>query len=257
MHSIEHDSHKRASAAIGLHAHKLWLYLRLEKMHPVLHLKNNAIMKKHLRFFFFGLLTVLLACQSSPSGRFSQEADSTTSPQASHSEAERPLQGIAYVNSDSLLLNYDFYKDAQKELDKKRKGFEADLNRRLSSLERDIASFRQNAPNMTLQQAQQTEQSLMQRQQSLAEYGQSLERQYADEEFKYSEKINKNLREFMERYAKENGYYLIIGYRPGATVWYGDERLDITQEVVKKLNEEYRTQQKSSEVKDNQNSSKK
>jgi outer membrane protein len=160
-----------------------------------------------------------------------------------------------YVNSDSLLAKYAFYKDAQKELEKKRKSFEQDLNSRVSSLERDIADFQQKANSMTLQQAKATEQSLIERQQNLAQYKQTLENQYLEEEFKMAEKLNKNLEDFMQRYAKEKGYKLILGYKPGVTVWYGDPSLDVTDEVVKLLNEEYKNQEKQADKSDKQKKS--
>ncbi|NIK74088.1 outer membrane protein [Thermonema lapsum] len=199
-----------------------------------------------LSLFFFG------SCQKQSEKADEQAQSVQAEVSAQKTEA---LPDIVYVNSDSLLAKYAFYKDAQKELEKKRKSFEQDLNSRVSSLERDIADFQQKANSMTLQQAKATEQSLIERQQNLAQYKQTLENQYLEEEFKMAEKLNKNLEDFMQRYAKEKGYKLILGYKPGVTVWYGDPSLDVTDEVVKLLNEEYKNQEKQADKSDKQKKS--
>jgi outer membrane protein len=223
-----------------LPANKVCVYLQLLSETKESIFQNSKKMKKHLlplavSLFLFG------ACQNNEQKTDEQSNQTATE---TNTQEKDEAAGIVYINSDSLLAKYDFYKDAQKELEKKRQSFEQDLNRRVSSLERDIANFQQKANSMTLQQAKATEQSLIERQQNLAQYKQTLENQYLEEEFKMAEKLNKNLEDFMQRYAKEKGYKLILGYKPGVTVWYGDPALDITDEVVKRLNEEYKNQSK-------------
>ncbi len=44
----------------------------------------------------------------------------------------------------------------------------------------------------------------------------------------------------MKTYAKEKGYKLILTYQHGnATVLYGDASLDVTTDVIKRLNDAY------------------
>ncbi len=99
---------------------------------------------------------------------------------------------------------------------------------------------------MTLQTAKETEARLLDKQKTLLQYRVSLAKQLGEDERQVTEKINQNIDEFMKRYAKEQGFKMILSYKQGVTAWYMEADLDITKEVLKQLNKEYQDQQKTS-----------
>lgn len=147
---------------------------------------------------------------------------------------------IVYVNSDSLLLNYEFYKKTKKDLDGKQANLEGDLTSRAKQLENEIQNFQKNANSMTVQNAKNTEQQLMQKQQDLVQYREIVGRQYLDEERRMNDKLLDNIAKYMKKYGRDNGHIFVLGYSRGGGILYADSTLDVTAQVLKGLNDEYK-----------------
>jgi outer membrane protein len=154
---------------------------------------------------------------------------------------------IAFVNTDTLLAKYDFAKTTRKDLDTKGRLIESDLRNRQGNLQNAVISFQNSAATMTQQKIEETRQSLAMKEQELRQYQQSQELEFAKEEQKLMEKLRDNLNEFVKKYAEANGYTYVLAYskaNPGVGLMYGVPTSDITEEVLKGLNEEYKEGQK-------------
>jgi outer membrane protein len=192
---------------------------------------------------FIGLFSavVLFACNQNKSADNNQQTAKT---EESKKDAVAELS-IAYVNIDTLLRNYEFFKKVEKEMKGKQSVIETDLNGRASQLEREIATFQQNvnSGSITIQAAKEQEQQLMQKQQGLMQYRESIGRQYMEEEQKNTEKVFKNIREYVQKYAQDKGYTFILergGAIVGSGILFADSTRDVTREILKGLNDEYK-----------------
>lgn len=147
---------------------------------------------------------------------------------------------IAYVNSDSLFKNYDFYKQSEDSMTKKRATLEKELEEKGKSLENEIRNFQQKVQTgaLSAQQAQETEKSLMKKQQDFFEYKNSLGQQLAEEQQKMNEKVYGNIVEYIKKVNKEKNYNFVLGFSKGGGILYANDSLDITKDVLKGLNAE-------------------
>lgn len=68
---------------------------------------------------------------------------------------------------------------------------------------------------------------------------QVLEQSARQEENELTSGVLRQVHEFVRSYAKEHGYSLVLGSTSDAPVFYGDEALDITEEILRSLNREY------------------
>jgi len=87
-----------------------------------------------------------------------------------------------------------------------------------------------------------TKKTLAAEEQRIMQYRDALMQNLASQEKEVVDKMNKNIDEFIKKYAEKNSYKMILGYKQGVTAWYVDPKLDVTQEVLKGLNEEYKNQ---------------
>ncbi len=69
---------------------------------------------------------------------------------------------IAYINSDTLLKNYEFSKVASDQLENKKDELQAEYENRARGLQTEITNFQRNAQNMTIAQARAVEEDLEQ-----------------------------------------------------------------------------------------------
>ncbi|CAG5009396.1 hypothetical protein DYBT9275_04487 [Dyadobacter sp. CECT 9275] len=144
-----------------------------------------------------------------------------------------------YVQVDSLLKNYDFFKDTKKELENKNYQLENDLNQKGRSLQNEVAFFQQKAQTMTPEQARSTEAQLMKKQQDLVAYRDQAAQGLAQEEAKKNEELYKNIRAYIEKYNKENGYEYVLGYSLGGGILFANPSMDVTKKIIDGLNKEY------------------
>jgi outer membrane protein len=146
---------------------------------------------------------------------------------------------IVYVQVDSLLSNYEFFKDTKKELESKRFQLENDLTTRGRSLENEIAFFQQRAQTMTLDQARSTEAQLMKKQQDLVQYRDRSAQQLAQEEANKNEMLYNQIQQYIKQYNEDNQYEYVLGYTQGGGILYADSTLNVTQKMLQGLNKAY------------------
>lgn len=168
-----------------------------------------------------------------------KNADQTPAEERAESQGEI-IPKIAYVNSDTLLENYDFFKDKRAELEEQQKKLEGEFQNRARGLENEIANFQQSANNMTISQARAVEEDLMRKRQNLMQYQQNLSTQLQQAEAEVSEELYDNVAEYLKEYGKEKDFELVLTYTKGSGVLYASDSLDITRQVIAGLNEKYK-----------------
>jgi len=152
-----------------------------------------------------------------------------------------PGRRTVYVQVDSLLKNYDFFKDTKKELENKNFQLENELNTKGRSLQNEVAFFQQKAQTMTPEQARSTEAQLMKKQQDLVAYRDQAAQSLGQEEAKKNEQLYKNIRAYIEKYNKDNGFEYVLGYSLGGGILFANPSLDVTQKIIDGLNKEYKS----------------
>lgn len=149
---------------------------------------------------------------------------------------------IAYVNVDTLLLNYNMSKDLNEELMQQSENARTDLNVQVRSLEKDMVEFRRKLENngfLSRERAEKENQRLIQKRQDLEQLDQKLSNELMQKQQEVSKKLLDTITVFLEKYNKKYGYELILSTTVGGNVLYAKEGYDITKEVLKELNAEY------------------
>jgi len=150
---------------------------------------------------------------------------------------------IAYFEMDSIEKNYSYLKDVKNEL----KSRENELNGQLSSMKNrymgKVTKFQQEAQTMTQERQGAMQQDLMQEQKVIQNKEQAINGELQDESFKKMQDVNRTIEDFLKEYNKNKEYAYILGYQTG-TIYYKDTRFNITDDVLKGLNERYKTKSK-------------
>ena len=174
---------------------------------------------------------------------FSSNKDQT---QESTTAVVAPLPvNIAYINSDTLLNNYEFSKIAAGELENKKDELQAEYENRARGLQSEIENFQRNAQNMTIAQARAVEEDLTKKQQNLLRYQETLTQTLVQEEAKISNELYDKVADYLRDYGISNNYQLVLTYQKGSGVLYANDSLNITQQIVEGLNQAYALEEKS------------
>jgi outer membrane protein len=174
---------------------------------------------------------------------FSEKNSSSAGPGAEGMASDTIMPGkvsIVYINEDSLLENYAYFKELAANLESKRKNLETDYTSKAQGLQTEISNFQRNAGNMTMSQARAVEEDLVRKQQNLMRYQETLAQDMMKEETDVNQKLYQKVTEYVSGYARENGYTVVLNYKPGSVLLYGHKGMDVTGKVVDGLNKAYK-----------------
>lgn len=146
---------------------------------------------------------------------------------------------VAFVYTDSVINKYDLFKKKSEEITEKGRKFEGDLQSRARGFEQEVATFQQTGGNMTPNQQRAKQEELMQKEQNLMTYRNNLMQELSADEATLYNEVYDQVQAYLNEYAKEQGYDLILSYTRGGAMWYASEAMDITSAVVEGLNTKY------------------
>jgi outer membrane protein len=146
---------------------------------------------------------------------------------------------IAYVNVDSLQAKYIFWKTEADALSAEQAKVESELQHSAQQFQQDYAAFQQKVQSGTMSEAEgkAAQQRLGQMQQSLETRRTTLGEQLQQKQLAFTEKLQKNIDEYLAIYNKDNKYDFILSYSKVGQILYANKALDITDDVLKGLNE--------------------
>lgn len=173
-----------------------------------------------------------------------EESDSTYTPPVFIPESEIKQEGIVYVNTDTLLKYYDFYKVSIKNLENRQKKAENSLAAAANAIQGEAMEFQKKAQEggFTQEEGARKEQELMTKQQQFMATKETQMGILVAEEQKISEQLNKKVQDYVKRFSKGKKYQYVLGYTgQTSNVLFKNDSLDITQPVLKGLNDEYRS----------------
>lgn len=145
-----------------------------------------------------------------------------------------------YINSDTLLSQYNYAKDMQDRLSTKGKAAQQEVASKGQALQREVAEYQKAAATLPADKRQETEQRLSREQQEYQQFQQNAGAEFQKYQSDETNKLFQKTADFAKAYAKEKGYKLVLTYSKAAPgVLYVDPSLDVTADVVKQLNDAY------------------
>ena len=147
----------------------------------------------------------------------------------------------AYINTSEIIEKYEKFKDEDDKFKVKSEELGRPLEAKVRAFQADAQSFQQNAQAKGPQWAQQMGASLQQREQQLGMEQNALVQQLQQEGAVLKDTLISEVKQFIKTYGKKKGYDYVYGTGDAATVLYAKEGYDITKDVLKELNDSYKS----------------
>lgn len=157
--------------------------------------------------------------------------------------AQTELLPVAYVNMDSLLLNYTFAQDANEKLMKKQEDARLKLNTKARTLQNEMADFQHKLENnafLSRERAEKEQQRLIQKQQELQELEAKLTEDIMMENQKLNVQLADTLTKFIEEFNADGRYHMILTNTAKDNILVAAEQYDVTPQVLETLNKRYK-----------------
>jgi outer membrane protein len=130
----------------------------------------------------------------------------------------------------------------KEKLEAKGKKLDQDFRNRAQSLQNDINAYQRNVGTMTIGQAKAVEEDLGKKQQNLQLYQRSLEQEIMTDQAKMNEELYAKITAYLKQYGEEKGLQVVFKYDPSSDLLFGGKTIDITQDVIKGLNEAFKAE---------------
>ncbi len=154
---------------------------------------------------------------------------------------------VAYLNLDSVLLNYQFAIDANEKLMTKQEDARLKLNSKARTFQSEAADFQKKLENgafMSRERAEQKQQELYKKQQDLQDLEAKLTNDIMLENQQLNLQLADTLNSFLAEFNKDGRYQLIFANTGKDNILQSADGYDITAEVVSALNARYTTKSK-------------
>lgn len=156
---------------------------------------------------------------------------------------ETEVLPVAYLNLDSVLLNYQFAIEANDKLMSKQEDARLKLNTKANTLQREAADFQRKLENnafLSRERAESEQQKLIKKQQEL----QQLEAKLTNEIMLQNQELNLQLADtlntFLAEFNADGRFQIIFSNTAKDNILQAAEAYDITAEVIEGLNARYK-----------------
>lgn len=181
-----------------------------------------------------------IACNNQPkqNDTVASKNETTTTPASDN-------QKVAYVEIDSIMSQYTYWKDVTKIIKAKEANIQRTLAGKQKAIQAAAANFQQNvqANKYTQIQAQQIQASIQKQAQDADALQQRLGAEYQNEVAKYNKALSDSVHNYLKEYNKDKKFAIILA-KSGDNILYADPAYNITDDVIKGMNQAYKGMKK-------------
>lgn len=153
------------------------------------------------------------------------------------SHAQTASTKIGYADVDYIFSQLPEAKQIDTELKSTQAQLKNQIDTKYADFQKKLADYQANLNNMLDAVRQNTERELQQMQQNIEKLQQDAQTTIQAKQTQLMDPVYKKVGKGIEEVAKENGYSFILNQQIGGldVILYGDEKMDISDLVLKKL----------------------
>lgn len=148
---------------------------------------------------------------------------------------------IVYFNLDEVLQRYDMASDKSAVVQTKADNIQKEITRRQKKLENAAKEYQEKMQKglLTRSVAEQKALDLQKQDNEFNQYVQQKQAEMQEEQMVMMNQLGDAIKTFVDKYNEDKQFAMILTNQGGAPVITADGALDITEEIIAGLNEEY------------------
>lgn len=147
---------------------------------------------------------------------------------------------IAYFDIDSLQEKYEYFKDVSGQMKNKEATMSSQMDALQNSYQKRLKELQDKGPTMTQTEGEAAQREVAQMQQKFQQRQMSMEQDLKKHQVDLMTDVRNKIENYLKEYNTEKGYAFILSYEPGFMLYYRDSVYDITNDVIRGLNEQYK-----------------
>lgn len=171
---------------------------------------------------------------------FSTDGPAAPAPAAKSAAAMPVTSKIAFVRLDSLDKNYEYIKEKKQLLERERSKAEATLQAKREAAQGLYMQLSQRAAGMSQAELEQAELQLRGMQQEIEELQFKLGTDLEEKSRRMQQELFDNVQGYLKKYNSGQNFDYIMSYTQGGHILLAKDTLDITDDIVKGLNDDFK-----------------
>lgn len=150
-----------------------------------------------------------------------------------------PKEELVYVDINKLLNGYERTADVKKNFDARTAKLKSNVDSLQAGWRKELQDYEKERNAMTEKEVELNKEILANKQQQVNNYQRAIRKQIQEEDQKITQTVINDINEFVKEYGEEHGYRIILGATGGGNIMYADNSTDLTEKVLKALNEDF------------------
>lgn len=147
---------------------------------------------------------------------------------------------IAYINTDTVVEHYKYYKELKAKLENEQKLAENQLQLKMKDLEKEYKTLSTKV-NLGLIKEEEAQNSFAIKQQEVETFRTNMSQKLVEKNTQMTEQLYDSIVNFVHRFNKNGKFSYILGYAKGGGIIYAPSSMDISNYILLGLNKEYDT----------------
>jgi outer membrane protein len=156
----------------------------------------------------------------------------------SYLQLSRPK--IAYVRSGVIIEKYLGMQEVRAAFQQKTSVWQSEMDTLQTGFQVALSTYETRKTTATANELQQWQAQLENQRYGVEKHQLALQEKAQLEESKLTEGVLNQVNSFVQTYSKAKGYTLVLGTTQSGSLLYGNEAVDITEEVINGLNTAYK-----------------
>ena len=151
---------------------------------------------------------------------------------------------IVYFEMDSLDNKYEYLKEVREVLRKKESQISSEMAQLENSFKNKVKTYQQKAETMSQAEQMAMQQELGRMQQEARSTSDEKSQELNGESMRRLQEVKIKIQDFLKEYSAKNGYVFVYAADRSDNIYYKDPSRDITADVIRLLNEQYKAEKK-------------
>jgi outer membrane protein len=147
---------------------------------------------------------------------------------------------IAYINTDSIMENYEFAKDMKKEIEDYQVKLEGEYKAKIAAFKNEYDTYLKTGASLKLSEQKKKEEELTIKQNSMLGLKEEMGNQIMKRQQAISTRLLDTIFAYINRFNEKPKYTYILKKSSDHGILFANDSLEITKDILKGLNQEYK-----------------
>lgn len=146
---------------------------------------------------------------------------------------------IGYVNTGPLIEGYVGMKEARNNYQSQSQIWQANIDTLQLDFQRAVNKYNIQLPELYQQEKATQQASLKQMQDNIIQYTNAIKEKAQKEDERITKGVLNQINSYIGEYGEKHGFDIILGTTASGSLLYAKDKIDITEDILKGLNESY------------------